>query len=86
MIDLNDRTEDVKSNATFDSLMISPDIIRSLTRHGFQRPSPVQARAIPLGLLGMGNNTQSEYFHAFVCLIFIFWIEGCGEFKKTIDK
>ncbi|KAI1725138.1 DEAD/DEAH box helicase domain-containing protein [Ditylenchus destructor] len=55
-----ERTEDVVSDATFENLMIKPSIVETLLKHGYRKPSPVQAKAIPLGLLGMDMLVQAK--------------------------
>lgn len=42
--------------------MINPLIISNLKQHNFFNPSPVQACALPLGLLGMGLILIFFYF------------------------
>lgn len=49
---------DVQSNCTFDSLMIRQKTLERLAATGFHRPSPVQAKAIPVGLLGRGKRSK----------------------------
>ena len=49
------RTEDVRSAALFQSLMISPAIVTKMASHGFKYPSPVQEKAIPTALSGFGR-------------------------------
>lgn len=57
--DLDERTADVKTSTSFEKLMINPVIVESLMRYGYYKPSPVQAKAIPLALLGMGKNLNN---------------------------
>ncbi|VDO86090.1 unnamed protein product [Haemonchus placei] len=54
-IDPNLRTEDVRTQGTFESLMISPSTVANLKNHGYRIPSPVQMKAIPTGLTGLGR-------------------------------
>lgn len=53
------RTSDVLSsenaNVDFASLMLSPPVEKGLTSAGFERPSPIQLKAIPLGRCGLGD-------------------------------
>uniref|UniRef100_A0A915DA26 RNA helicase n=1 Tax=Ditylenchus dipsaci TaxID=166011 RepID=A0A915DA26_9BILA len=58
--DLEERTIDVASDTTFENLMIKPSIIADLLKSGYRKPSPVQAKAIPLGLLGMDMLVQAK--------------------------
>ncbi|XP_022130129.2 ATP-dependent RNA helicase dhh1 [Pieris rapae] len=49
------RTDDIKINteATFESLMLSKNLLDGLTSAGFYKPSPIQLLGIPLGKLGL---------------------------------
>ena len=38
----------------FESLLLSPLLIKGLTDSGFEKPSPIQLKAIPLGRCGLG--------------------------------
>lgn len=51
------RTADVIINeeATFASLLLHPSVQQGLTLAGFERPSPIQIKAIPLGRCGCGK-------------------------------
>lgn len=50
------RTQDIKiqEDVTFFQMGISQPIVDGLTNCGFQRPSPIQLKAIPLGRCGFG--------------------------------
>lgn len=48
------RTIDVITDRTFDTLLIHPTVVEKLKSHGFVTATPVQAGAVPLGLLGNG--------------------------------
>ncbi|VDM95836.1 unnamed protein product [Thelazia callipaeda] len=53
------RTIDVETDVPdFNSLMLSRTSLTALAKAGFTKPSPVQAQAIPCGLLGLGNLSQ----------------------------
>ena len=56
-IDDNSRTSDVKINqdVSFFQMGLSPKTLDGLLNCGFQRPSPIQLKAIPLGRCGFGN-------------------------------
>lgn len=64
---------DVQSNCTFESLMIGQKTLERLKNSQFDRPSPVQARAIPVGLLGRGQpiykglGLKNCYFFRYAC-------------------
>lgn len=60
------RTEDVLINEgiEFSSLLLSKPVLEGLSASGFQRPSPIQLKAIPLGRCGLGTrheNTRKQY-------------------------
>lgn len=52
-----ERTADVKSSGNFASLMLARSSVDALTKAGFIYPSPVQAAAIPIGLMGFGSSS-----------------------------
>jgi hypothetical protein len=41
--------------ADFESLLLSRPVLEGLRAAGFERPSPVQLKAIPLGRCGLGE-------------------------------
>lgn len=51
------RTGDVllAEPADFESLLLSRPVLEGLREAGFERPSPVQLKAIPLGRCGLGE-------------------------------
>jgi len=72
------RTDDVLSNdgVDFNSLLLSKPVLEGLSASGFQRPSPIQLKAIPLGRCGLGtradktrNNTKTGLNLFFLSLI-----------------
>lgn len=50
------RTGDVQisENVDFDGLLLSDPVLKGLKAAGFERPSPIQLKAIPLGRCGLG--------------------------------
>lgn len=63
--DLNDqrqRTEDVEFDRSilFSKMFLSEPVVHGLTRNKFIHPSPIQARAIPLGKLGLDLLVQAK--------------------------
>uniref|UniRef100_A0AC34FKZ6 ATP-dependent RNA helicase n=1 Tax=Panagrolaimus sp. ES5 TaxID=591445 RepID=A0AC34FKZ6_9BILA len=56
----DERTADVLSNKTFDQLLIHPEVINRIKKCNYQLPTPVQAGAIPLGLLGNDLLVQAK--------------------------
>uniref|UniRef100_A0A1I7ULV0 RNA helicase n=1 Tax=Caenorhabditis tropicalis TaxID=1561998 RepID=A0A1I7ULV0_9PELO len=51
---------DVQSTCTFESLMIGAKTLERLKSNQFDKPSPVQAKAIPIGLLGRDMLVQAK--------------------------
>lgn len=62
------RTADVEFDPSlrFEQMFLSEAVVRGLTRNNFVRPSPIQARAIPLGKLGLGAELGS--------VLLLFWV------------
>jgi len=55
-LDVTPRTDDVHidEKITFTGLLLSEPVLQGLKRAGFERPSPIQIKAIPLGRCGFG--------------------------------
>ena len=55
-IDARSRTDDVllSEGIDFNSLLLSQPVLEGLSASGFQKPSPIQLKAIPLGRCGLG--------------------------------
>lgn len=68
-IETRKRTDDVllSEGIDFSSLLLSPVVLDGLSAAGFQKPSPIQLKAIPLGRCGLGGFTRL-YHTQFVCL------------------
>ncbi|VDM43561.1 unnamed protein product [Toxocara canis] len=60
VIDVEERTADVKSTGDFASLMLTRSSVDALGKAGFISPSPVQAAAIPVGLMGFDMLVQAK--------------------------
>uniref|UniRef100_A0A672IYW0 RNA helicase n=1 Tax=Salarias fasciatus TaxID=181472 RepID=A0A672IYW0_SALFA len=56
------RTEDVllSEGIDFASLLLSPAVLAGLSSAGFQKPSPIQLKAIPLGRCGLDLIVQAK--------------------------
>lgn len=64
------RTDDVLNNGgvEFSSLLLSKPVLEGLSASGFQRPSPIQLKAIPLGRCGLGTKQyQNKPKPTFFC-------------------
>ncbi|TSN76527.1 putative ATP-dependent RNA helicase DDX20 [Bagarius yarrelli] len=61
-IDIRTRTDDVLSSGgvDFSSLLLSKPVLKGLATSGFQRPSPIQLKAIPLGRCGLDLIVQAK--------------------------
>ncbi|CAH1112445.1 unnamed protein product [Psylliodes chrysocephalus] len=61
-IDDNSRTKDVTvvENVTFESLLLSENVLKGLKKSGFKKPSPVQLKAIPVGRCGFDLIVKSK--------------------------
>ncbi|KAF7695442.1 probable ATP-dependent RNA helicase DDX20 [Silurus meridionalis] len=61
-IDVRTRTDDVLSpgGVDFSSLLLSKPVLEGLAASGFQRPSPIQLKAIPLGRCGLDLIVQAK--------------------------
>jgi len=62
-INKKQRTSDIKieGDVTFFQMGLPRDILDGLMSAGFQKPSPIQLKAIPSGRLGLGNNYSCIY-------------------------
>ncbi|WKY04277.1 hypothetical protein Q1695_005344 [Nippostrongylus brasiliensis] len=87
-IDANLRTDDVKTQGSFESLMISPSTVTNLKNHGYRAPSPVQMKAIPTGLTGLDMLVQAKSGTGKTLVFSILAIENlnlqCNDAQKLI--
>lgn len=53
-----EQTSDVVASEkiSFSDMMLRDNVLTGLKACGFERPSPIQLRAIPIGRCGSGNN------------------------------
>ena len=81
------RTADVliRENVDFAGLMLRADVLAGLKRAGFQRPSPIQLKAIPLGRCGLGLlvNVYVYIRHRFVHTVSV-WTSWWSTLTKLI--
>uniref|UniRef100_A0A8C6TH19 RNA helicase n=1 Tax=Neogobius melanostomus TaxID=47308 RepID=A0A8C6TH19_9GOBI len=61
-IETRKRTDDVilSEGITFSSLLLSEAVLQGLSAAGFQKPSPIQLKAIPLGRCGLDLIVQAK--------------------------
>uniref|UniRef100_A0A7I4YGR7 RNA helicase n=1 Tax=Haemonchus contortus TaxID=6289 RepID=A0A7I4YGR7_HAECO len=85
-IDPNQRTEDVRTQGTFESLMISPSTVANLKNHGYRVPSPVQMKAIPTGLTGLDMLVQAKSGTGKTLVFAILAIENLNLQSNDVQK
>ncbi|PIO61445.1 DEAD/DEAH box helicase [Teladorsagia circumcincta] len=85
-VDLNLRTEDVKTQGSFESLMISPSTVTNLKNHGYRVPSPVQMKAIPKGLTGLDMLVQAKSGTGKTLVFAILAIENLNLQSNDVQK
>lgn len=74
--DKKPRTVDIKieENITFFQMGLSQNVLDGLINAGFQRPSPIQLKAIPIGRCGFGTNNiyvSLKLNRIFLCLVLL---------------
>lgn len=57
------KTKDVEINedVSFCDMMLSEHVLAGLTKCKFEKPSPIQLRAIPIGRCGLGNKINLNF-------------------------
>ncbi|KAK6039664.1 DEAD/DEAH box helicase [Cooperia oncophora] len=85
-VDPNLRTEDVRTQGSFESLMISPSTVTNLKNHGFRIPSPVQMKAIPKGLTGLDMLVQAKSGTGKTLVFAILAIENLNLQSNDVQK
>ena len=72
------RTADVATDETvlFRDLMLSEPVLRGLLESGFERPSPIQLQAIPLGLVGTDLIAQAKSGTGKTCVFAVVVLES----------
>ncbi|XP_018569587.1 probable ATP-dependent RNA helicase DDX20 [Anoplophora glabripennis] len=61
-LEVNNRTKDVTihGNITFESLMLSENVLKGIKESGFRKPSPIQLKSIPVGRCGFDIIVKSK--------------------------
>lgn len=54
------RDVEIDENVDFETLVQSKQLVRGLAEAGYERPSPIQLQAIPLGRLGIDLIAQAK--------------------------
>nr|XP_022296950.1 probable ATP-dependent RNA helicase DDX20 [Crassostrea virginica] len=72
------RTGDVliSENVDFSGLLLSDKVLSGLQKAGFQRPSPIQLKAIPLGRCGLDLIVQAKSGTGKTCVFSVIALEG----------
>ncbi|XP_048739061.2 probable ATP-dependent RNA helicase DDX20 [Ostrea edulis] len=72
------RTGDVliNENVDFSGLLLSDNVLSGLRIAGFQRPSPIQLKAIPLGRCGLDLIVQAKSGTGKTCVFSVIALEG----------
>ena len=72
------RTADVATDETvlFRDLMLSEPVLRGLLESGFERPSPIQLQAIPVGLFGTDLIAQAKSGTGKTCVFAVVVLES----------
>ncbi|XP_031557944.1 probable ATP-dependent RNA helicase DDX20 [Actinia tenebrosa] len=73
-----ERTTDVwtEEQVDFESLLLSPLILKGLTDSGFEKPSPIQLKAIPLGRCGLDLIAQAKSGTGKTCVFSVIALEN----------
>lgn len=77
------KTNDVEitEDVSFRDMMLSKQVLAGLTKCNFEKPSPIQLRAIPIGRCGLGKfqsllnvvkNDSISFFMAFILMMTTF--------------
>lgn len=72
------RTGDVliSENVNFEGLLLSESILKGLKSAGFERPSPIQLKAIPLGRCGLDLIVQAKSGTGKTCVFSVIALES----------
>ncbi|KAK2182715.1 hypothetical protein NP493_340g02001 [Ridgeia piscesae] len=81
------RTADVliRENVDFAGLMLRADVLAGLKRAGFQRPSPIQLKAIPLGRCGLDLIVQAKSGTGKTCVFAVVALESLCLESATVQ-
>ena len=58
----------------FSELMLSKEVYQGLCEAGYERPSPIQLQAIPLGRFGVGRTTLTDTTQHMLSWSFLFLV------------
>ncbi|XP_065283265.1 probable ATP-dependent RNA helicase DDX20 [Dermacentor albipictus] len=83
------RSQDVlqseDENATFEEFLLSRQLLGGLHKSGFVRPSPIQLRAIPLGLCGFDMVVQAKSGTGKTCVFSVLTLQAVNVSKNVVQ-
>ncbi|XP_077489114.1 uncharacterized protein LOC144099570 isoform X2 [Amblyomma americanum] len=82
------RSQDVlqsEEKATFDEFLLSQRVLSGLRKAGFIRPSPIQLRAIPLGLCGFDMVVQAKSGTGKTCVFSVLALQAVNTSRNAIQ-
>ncbi|KAH7985707.1 hypothetical protein HPB52_025457 [Rhipicephalus sanguineus] len=83
------RSQDVlqseDENATFEEFLLSKQLLSGLRKSGFVRPSPIQLRAIPLGLCGFDMVVQAKSGTGKTCVFSVLTLQAVNVSKNAVQ-
>ncbi|XP_050028222.2 uncharacterized protein [Dermacentor andersoni] len=83
------RSQDVlqseDENATFEEFLLSRQLLSGLHKSGFVRPSPIQLRAIPLGLCGFDMVVQAKSGTGKTCVFSVLTLQAVNVSKNAVQ-
>lgn len=83
------RSQDVlqseDENATFEEFLLSKQLLSGLRKSGFVRPSPIQLRAIPLGLCGFDMVVQAKSGTGKTCVFSVLTLQAVNPSQNAVQ-
>lgn len=83
------RSQDVlqseDENATFEEFLLSKQLLSGLRKSGFVRPSPIQLRAIPLGLCGFDMVVQAKSGTGKTCVFSVLTLQAVNVSQNAVQ-
>ncbi|KAL1473876.1 hypothetical protein MTO96_021778 [Rhipicephalus appendiculatus] len=83
------RSQDVlqseDENATFEEFLLSKQLLSGLRKSGFVRPSPIQLRAIPLGLCGFDMVVQAKSGTGKTCVFSVLTLQAVNVSNNAVQ-
>lgn len=80
-IDEKERTTDViaTEKIPFSQMLLADPVLKGLLKFGYQIPSPIQTRAIPLGKSGLGKISKiMQNYISFILSNYFFYRFDCS--------